>query len=114
MRRIVPAALCLAAAGCGSSAASSTPTPTATPAHVVDVAMRDIKFVPATTTVKLGQTVRWTNDDHVAHTVASPKLRLASEAIDGGGTFSYTPRRRGRFPYFCTIHAGQAGVLIVR
>jgi plastocyanin len=113
MRRIVLAALCLAAAGCGASGAS-TPAPTATPSNVVNVVMRDIKFVPATTTVKLGQTVRWTNDDRVAHTVASPRLRLASEAIDGGGRFSYTPRRRGRFPYFCTIHAGQAGVLIVR
>jgi plastocyanin len=121
MRRIVLAALCLTAlAGCGSSesaspGASATPDPTATAAgaKVVDVAMRNIKFVPPTITVKLGQTVRWTNDDSVAHTVASSKLRLASEAIRGGGRFTYRPRKRGRFPYFCTIHAGQTGVLIV-
>lgn len=122
MRWIVLAALCLTAlAGCGSSdsspsPASATPDPTATAADakVVNVTMRNIKFVPPTITVKLGQTVRWTNDDSVAHTVASSKLRLASEAIPGGGKFTYRPRKRGRFPYFCTIHAGQTGVLIVQ
>jgi plastocyanin len=118
MRRIVLAALCLLAAGCGSSGPATSPTPDPTaaaqPKRVVDVTMRDIKFVPARITVSLGQTVRWTNDDTVAHTVASSKLRLASEAIAGGDRFSYKPRRRGRFPYFCTIHAGQTGVLIVR
>jgi plastocyanin len=121
MRTLVLAALCLALAGCGSSsssppAASATPDPTvaAAKSNVVDVTMRNIKFVPATTTVKLGQTVRWTNDDKIVHTVASSKLRLASEGINGGDTFTYRPRKRGRFPYFCTIHAGQTGVLIVR
>ena len=62
--------------------------------------------------ITLGQTVHWTNDDKIVHTVASSKLRFASEGINGGDTFSYKPRKRGRFPYFCTIHAGQTGVLI--
>jgi plastocyanin len=50
----------------------------------------------------------------VAHTVASADLKLSSEAIRGGESFSYRPRRRGRFDYYCTIHANQTGVLIVR
>ena len=62
----------------------------------------------------VGQTIRWTNDDAVAHTVASSALRLASEGIRSGDTFTYRPARAGRFPYYCTIHAGQRGVLIVR
>jgi plastocyanin len=119
MRTLVLAALGLALAGCGSSSspgAKATPDPTAAAAKskVVEVTTRNIKFVPPVTTVTLGQTVRWTNDDKVVHTVASSKLRFASEGINGGDTFSYRPRKRGRFPYFCTIHAGQTGVLIVR
>ena len=76
--------------------------------------MKDIKFVPHRIVVKLGQRVRWTNEDSVAHTVASSSLRIASEAITQGKSFTYTPKRKGTFAYFCTIHAGQNGTLVVR
>jgi plastocyanin len=116
MRRFVCAALCLAAAGCGSaSPASPPPSPSPSPAPgVVQLGMRHNRFVPARVVVRLGQTVRWTNRDQTTHTVASQDLRLASEGIGPGATYTYRPRRRGRFRYFCTIHAGQTGVLIVR
>jgi plastocyanin len=112
MRALLLAAVCLVAAGCGDD---SKPAATAsTPPANVQVAMRDNQFAPRRIVVRLGQTVRWTNRDAVAHTVASQQLRLASDAIEGGQTFSYRPKRAGRFRYYCTIHAGQTGVLIVR
>jgi plastocyanin len=46
--------------------------------------------------------------------LASADLKLSSEAIRAGKRFSYRPRRRGRFDYYCTIHANQTGVLVVR
>jgi plastocyanin len=114
MRATLLAALCLTAVGCGG-APKPTATLTATPtAAVVNADMRHNRFAPPRLVVRLGQTVRWTNGDAVAHTVASQDLHLSSEAIRAGGTFSYRPRRAGRFTYFCTIHAGQTGVLIVR
>jgi plastocyanin len=99
-------------AGCGGGEKAAAPTPTPTPA-VVPVAMRDITFVPARITVKVGQTVHWTNHDKVAHTVASAKLKIASEGISEGQTYEYRATRAGTFPYYCTIHAGQTGVLVV-
>ena len=104
----------LAVAGCGGDDKPPVATPTPTPAAVVPVAMRNIKFVPARITVKVGQTVRWTNHDKVAHTVASAKLKLASEGIEDGQSYEYRATRPGTFPYYCTIHAGQTGVLVVR
>jgi plastocyanin len=112
MRRLVLIVL-LAVAGCGGSAKPAA-TPSATPAAIVPVAMRNIKFVPARITVKVGQTVRWTNHDKVAHTVASAKLKVASEGIENGQSYEYRATRPGTFPYYCTIHAGQTGVLVVR
>jgi plastocyanin len=109
--------LCLAVAGCGSES-ETTPaktTPKAAPtAAVLEVDMRHNRFLPHRIVVQPGQTVRWRNRDAVAHTVASQDLHLASEAIRGGETYSYRARRTGRFDYFCTIHAGQTGVLVVR
>jgi plastocyanin len=114
MRALLLAALCLAAAGCGAAAAPpAKPAPSAPPA-VVQVGMHHNRFGPHRIVVRLGQSIRWTNHDAVAHTVASQQLRLASEAIPGGTTFTYRPRRRGHFAYYCTIHAGQTGVIVVK
>src|SRR4051812_11702190 len=90
-------------AGCGGGEKAVAPTSTPPPA-TVQVGMRNIKFVPARVTVKVGQTVRWTNQDKVAHTVASAKLKLASEAIADGQSYEYRATKPGRFPYYCTIH----------
>jgi plastocyanin len=99
-------------AGCGSAKPAAAPAPT--PAAVVPVAMRDIKFVPARVTVTVGQTVRWTNRDKVTHTVASAALKVASDGIARGQSYEYRATKSGTFPYYCTIHAGQTGVLVVR
>jgi plastocyanin len=122
VRTLAVLAGCTALAACGGSSSPSAKhaaAPTATKAatkqpSTVAVTMRNIRFRPHRIVVHLGQTVRWTNDDQVDHTVASSALRLASEGIGPGKTFSYTPKRRGTFAYFCTIHAGQTGVLVVQ
>ena len=115
MRARLLVAVCLVTAGCGGEATTkpaSTPTATAR-AAVVEVDMRNNRFLPHRVVVHPGQTVRWRNRDRVAHTVASQDLRLASEAILAGQTYTYRARRTGSFDYFCTIHAGQTGVLVV-
>lgn len=78
------------------------------------VNMRNIRFVPERIVVRLGQIVRWTNRDPVAHTVAAQHPAFASDAIAQGQTFSYRPRHKGTIRYFCTIHQGQTGELVVR
>ena len=111
-------AVCLTLAACGGSsqpAATGTPTATATRAGaVVPVVMTNNRFAPRRLVARLGQAVRWTNRDGVAHTVASQDLRLSSEAIGPGETFTHRPRSAGSFEYFCTIHFGQTGRLVVR
>jgi plastocyanin len=116
MRAIVLTAVLVLAAGCGGTghAARSTVTANLQGRGVVRVTMRHNRFRPHRVVVRLGQTVRWTNHDAVAHTVASAQLHLSSDAIRAGKSFSYRPRARGKFAYYCTIHAGQTGVLVVR
>jgi plastocyanin len=76
--------------------------------------MRNNKFRPHRVVVPLGRTVRWKNLDEAAHTVVTQNQMIRSKAILSGRTFRYRPRKRGRIRYFCTIHANQDGLLIVR
>jgi plastocyanin len=117
MRAVIPVVVLMIAVVSAASAEPVAPaeaTASVNSGTTVRVTMRHNRFRPRRVVVRLGQTVRWTNRDSVAHTVASADLKLSSEAIRGGESFSYRPRRRGRFDYYCTIHANQTGVLIVR
>ena len=114
------AAVCLAAAAAtvaaacgGAGARPAGSAPSATASAVVRVKMRHNRFHPHRIDIQLGTRIRWVNRDHRGHTVASAKLRIASDVIRFGETFRYRPRKRGRFPYYCTIHAGQTGVIVV-
>ena len=116
-------------AGCGSDKNDSSSTPAAakpgpqtaptTTAEaatgaIVEVSMKDIKFVPEKISVKVGQKIEWTNDDAVAHNVtATDGADFASDTITGGGTYSYTPTKAGVIQYVCTIHSGQNGEIRV-
>jgi plastocyanin len=110
--------LCAAALALGASSPTSSAgtAATASPAGAkpVRVVMRKNRFHPRRAVLRLGRTVRWVNRDKTVHTVVSADLDISSDGIRGGRTFSYRPRRRGTFDYFCTIHAGQEGVLVVR
>jgi plastocyanin len=97
------------------------PTATAQPAQggaTADIAMKNISFQPGEITVKVGTTVTWTNDDPSSHTVTSgtrgnPSGLFDSGNVGPGGTFSFTFNEAGTFDYYCKIHPGMDGVIIV-
>ena len=129
--RLALLALTLSAAlvyGCGGddeADSSAPPAPAATQedsgsggaeaqGEVVAVGMQDIAFKPDSSTVKLGQTVTWTNREEVQHNVVSEEgEKFKSELFGQGGTFSYEPKKAGTINYVCTIHPGMDGTLTV-
>jgi plastocyanin len=120
---IALACLALAAAGCGSSSkksstsspapATSTPAAPASGGKVAELLTKNIKFVPAATTVKVGQTIRWSNRDPVAHTVTATSGATFDSPLPAGGTFEFTPTKPGTINYKCTIHQNQTGTIDV-
>src|ERR671936_15310 len=59
-------------AGCGGgSKKSSTSSTTSSGGGGTAVSMKNIQFSPKSLTVKVGQTVTWTNDDSVDHNVTA-------------------------------------------
>lgn len=128
------ALLALAVAGCGSSgtkSSSSSDTSSggsssssssssggaaapASSAGALSIKMQSIQFAPKDQAVKVGQTVKWQNDDSVTHNVtAQSGASFKSKDFGQGGTYTFKPTKAGTITYVCTIHPGMTGTLKV-
>jgi plastocyanin len=86
-------------------AAEETPDPLA-------VHIDNFVFQPAQLTVKVGQTVTWTNRDDIPHTVVCAG-KFRSKTIDTDGTFAFTFTVAGEYKYFCSLHPHMQGIVKV-
>lgn len=122
------ALLALAAAGCGggssndNSSASSSPNTQPAPAQggsgggsassgEVTVEMKNYAFSPKSVTVKVGQTVKWTNEDNAPHNATGDGIK--TDTVNKGGTVTYKATKAGTFNYICTIHPYMKGTVTV-
>ena len=75
-----------------------------------DVIMSNFSFQPVALTINSGDTVKWTNQDGVPHTVTSGTncqnngVWTSSGFLSNGQTFSVTFSEAGTYPYFCSLH----------
>jgi plastocyanin len=122
--------------GCGANAESAATTPstmTSTPASVPAgpvINLSSLMFQPANTTVKVGTTVTWRNDEPITHTVTSGQFEgvdettglRSSQQPDGtfeaklagkGKSFSFTFTKPGTYRYYCDIHQGMNATITV-
>ena len=97
--------------------AAATPKATqaaATPAvGATSVTIKNFAFDPETVTIKLGQTVTWTNQDSAAHTVVGDG-GIDSGDLSKGKSYSKTFDTEGTFDYHCSIHPQMTGQVIVQ
>ena len=99
--------------GATSASAVQSTAANANAPVVVHVAMKNMKFVPATIEVKSGDTVEWTNDDITPHTATAIPL-FDSGSIASDQSWRHTFTKAGSFPYGCTFHPEMKGVVIVK
>jgi plastocyanin len=126
-------AVLLAAAltGCSSSSSSdgTSGQASASPDGTV-IKLSRLMYMPATIEIEAGTTVTWTNDESISHTVTSgmptgvdsnTSLRSGEEP-DGlydeqlpkqGDSFTFTYDEPGTYPYYCDIHKGMNGEIVV-
>ncbi len=78
------------------------------------VAIVNYTFSPASLTIAVGDTVVWTNNDNVVHTVTSTTGVFNSGSLGNNATFSYIFKSAGTFDYYCTIHPYMTGKVIVQ
>ncbi len=83
-----------------------------------NVAIQDLQFEPADITIKAGDTVIWTNQDQVQHTVTSGDPEesnglFGSELLNHLEVYKHTFRKKGVFPYYCIPHPWMIGTVNV-
>jgi plastocyanin len=82
------------------------------PTAAVAVHIDNFVFVPGQLTVKVGQTVTWTNRDDIPHTVVCAG-KFRSKTMDTDGTFTFTFTSAGEYKYFCSLHPHMTGAVKV-
>ncbi|MBI5235617.1 MAG: cupredoxin domain-containing protein [Deltaproteobacteria bacterium] len=74
-------------------------------------------FVPDNVIIKKGETVRWINDDSIAHIFSSMRLigmsGISSSSVEPGKSYEYKFEKPGDYYYICFIHSGMVGKITV-
>jgi plastocyanin len=99
-------ALSVALLGCGEKHAART--------HQIEI--KGMQFVPAQLTVDVGDTVVWTNNDVLPHTVTSgipAPMAFDSKAINAKAQWSLTVSAAGDYNYVCSFHPTMKATLTV-
>ena len=75
--------------------------------------IQNFAFSPSSLTIKVGQTVTWTNKDAVPHTVTADDSSFNSGPIAPGASYTHTFTTAGTVMYHCAIHAFMAHAAVV-
>ena len=80
--------------------------------------MEGIQFDPAELTVKVGDTVKWTNNESVPHDVTKedgPGADFSSGKgnMQQGDTYEQAFKEAGTVNYVCTVHPNMKGTVTV-
>jgi len=104
----------LAVAG-ALAAGLAFPLPAIRAATTHEVMIVDFAFDPASLTIQVGDTVRWTNmggRDHTATSTSGP-ASFSSPALASGETFEFTFTAVGAYAYHCSFHPEMTGAITV-
>ena len=78
------------------------------------VDIRDFAFSRRTVEVRVGDTVRWTNRDSVAHTATARNGSFDTGLLSEGESASVRFTSAGTYRYVCTPHPDMTGTVVVR
>ena len=125
LKHVTIALACLIFAGCSATSAGS---PTSAGEASTAVSIKGFVFSPELTTVSVGTTVVWTNQDEILHTVtggstrntglgiyeASPDGRLNGRLDGASSSFRFTFQDPGTYAYYCDRHRHMVATVVVK
>jgi plastocyanin len=78
------------------------------------VVIEAMQFTPQRIEVRLGDTVVWRNKDFFPHTATAEDHSFDSGEIAANRSWKFKPRKKGSYPYICTLHPSMKGSLEVK
>jgi plastocyanin len=100
----------------GTAGASSTPSAndSSEEAGSYEVLIEDFAYSPAELTIKVGDSVTFTNQDSAPHTAtARDRDVLQTGRLGQGESMTVTFDTPGTYEYFCEFHPNMEGVIVV-
>ncbi len=105
----------IVAAGCGSGGNPTKPLPTPThSSHFHEVSIENFAFSPTPLHIAVADTVLWTNNDSMTHTVTSDTGDELGGTLNAGRTYQHIFTAAGSFAYHCTVHPSMHGSVVVQ
>ena len=92
---------------------TKTAAPTPQPSPISTIHIKNFAYVPATVTIRPGQTVRFVEDDDTAHTVTATDKSFDSGNLNQKDSWRHTFTAEGTYTYFCAYHPTMKGNVIV-
>ncbi|MCP5142766.1 MAG: cupredoxin family copper-binding protein [Chromatiales bacterium] len=78
------------------------------------VNIRGMQFQPSVITIKAGERVTWSQNAPMPHTVTSTDgTTINSGRLSAGQTFTHTFDAPGTYEYYCELHPGMKGSVVV-
>ncbi|MGI8562911.1 MAG: cupredoxin domain-containing protein [Candidatus Dormibacter sp.] len=97
-----------------SPSASQAPAPAAAMVEEVNATNKGGDFKPASTNIKVGETVVWINHSGNIHNVTFDDKSLGnSSTMSANESFSKKFDKPGTYHYVCTFHPGMEGTIVV-
>lgn len=104
-----PALALFAGAVCFGAGVAAAP---AAKTHTVTI--EALQFSPASLEVNAGDTVVWKNKDAFPHNATADNKAFRSVDMQSGRAWTFKARKKGVFPYVCTLHPTMKATLIVK
>ncbi len=103
----------LAALSAAVPFAAATAAKAASHATAHTVSIEGFAFVPASITIKPGDTVMFVNNDGAPHTATADNGAFDTGRLSKGQSASLTFNAAGSFSYFCAVHPNMKGSITI-
>ncbi|MBL4645309.1 MAG: copper-binding protein [Hyphomicrobiales bacterium] len=76
--------------------------------------IKGMAFNPGTITIFVGDTITFTNRDGAPHTATASDGSFTTPTLRKGKSSTITFSKKGTFAFFCKIHPGMKGEVVVK
>jgi plastocyanin len=108
-----PASAPASAPAASTAASAAAACSTSADAGTVTVTIKNFAFTPTPVNAKVGEAIKFSNEDSTAHTATLDDNSCATGNIDGGTAKSLVFTAAGTYPYHCAIHTQMKATITI-